>query len=432
MKSGHVADRPVGLLGRPDFRRMLLATGLSSLGDELAIIALTIRVFDLTRSGPIVSVLLVVTLLPLVLAAPVAGLLVDRHGPKRVLVLASLVQAGLALALAFANAVPVIVVLSFALGTGFAVAQPALFALVPALVPRERLTAANGYLESSRYLGAVMGPLLAGLLASAIGAGSALAIDAVTFLVIAAAAARLRVARSSEVEADGGGSERAREGISFIARDRLLLLTLVSVGGLMLFAATDNVAEVFFAKDTLGAGDAGFGALVASWMAGMVLGALIVAPRIGPGRLAVGALAAGVGSGVAVALTGLSNDIVIACAFFALGGVGNGVLSVSARSLIHHRVPERLRGRVFAAFSAVVTGTQLSATASGGLLVAMIGARGTLVLGGVGGALVALGGLVWLASLAPTTRAVDVVQLPEQGEVVHLPEGPDVVRATEG
>lgn len=430
MSSSWAYGPPAGLFGRPDFRRILLATGLSALGDELAIIALTIRVFDLTGSGPMVSVLLTATLLPLVLFAPVTGLIVDRYEPKRVLAAASLIQAGLAGALALTSWTPAIVGLSFALGTGFAVAQPALFALVPTLVPREQLTRANGYLESSRYLGAVLGPLAAGVLASAIGAGSALAVDAITFVVIAAAAARLRAARPTE-GAEGAGAERAREGFAFIARDRLLLLMLVSVGALMLFAATDNVAEVFFAKDTLRAGDLGFGALVASWMVGMVAGATAVAPRIGPNRLPVSALAAGVCSGIAVVLTARSNDLILACVFFTVGGIGNGVLSVTARSLIHHRVPDRLRGRVFAAFSAVVTGTQLSATASGGLLVALIGARGTLLLAGVGGALVSVGGLIWLASLAPGTRRVEILRLPEEAEVVRLPDAADIVRTTD-
>jgi MFS family permease len=430
-EAGAASNGSSGLLRRPQFRRILLATGLSSLGDEVAIIALTIRVFDLTGSGPTVSLLLAVMLVPLILFAPLAGLLVDRHGPKRMLVVASLAQAGLAAMLGFASAIPVIVGLSFALGIGVAVAQPALFALVPALVPHDRLTAANGYLESSRYLGAVLGPLLAGLLASAFGAGWALAIDAVSFLVIAAAAASLRVARSSEADEGEEGQERAREGFSFIRRDGVLLLMLVSVGGLMLFAATDNVAEVFFVKDVLAAGDAGFGALVASWMLGMVLGAMVLAPRLRPGRLAVGALGAGVVSGIAVALTGLSQDLVVACGLFAVGGVGNGIMSVSTRSLIHHRAPERLRGRVFAAFSAVVNGTQLAATASAGLLIALVGARGTLVIGGIGGALVALGGIVWLASLDPENRTVEVIHLPDEGEVVELPEEPDVVRPFE-
>lgn len=430
MSSSWAYGPAAGLLGRPDFRRILLATGLSALGDELAIIALTIRVFDLTSSGPMVSVLLTATLLPLVLFAPVTGLIVDRYEPKRVLAVASLVQAGLAGVLAVTSWTPAIIGLAFALGTGFAVAQPALFALVPTLVPREHLTKANGYLESSRYLGAVLGPLAAGALASAIGAGSALAVDAITFLAIAVAAARLRVAGSTGV-AEGAEADRAREGFAFIARDRLLLLMLVSVGALMLFAATDNVAEVFFAKDTLGAGDLGFGALVASWMVGMVVGATAVAPRIGPNRLPVSALAAGVGSGIAVALTARSDGLILACLFFTLGGVGNGVLSVTARSLIHHRVPDRLRGRVFAAFSAVVTGTQLSATASGGLLVALIGARGTLLVAGVGGALASVGGLIWLASLAPDARRVEIVRLPEEDEVVRLPNVPDIVRTTD-
>ena len=83
---GGLASAPVGgsLRGR-DFRLLVLSTGLSSLGDELALIALAIKVADLTDSGWAVAALLLAGLLPLVIFAPAAGVIVDnfeqRAGP---------------------------------------------------------------------------------------------------------------------------------------------------------------------------------------------------------------------------------------------------------------------------------------------------------------------------------------------------------------
>jgi len=88
------------LRGR-DFRLLTLSTGLSALGDELALIALTIKVADLTGSGWAVAALLLCGVLPLVIFAPAAGVIVDNYETRRTLAIATAIQAALAVGLAF-------------------------------------------------------------------------------------------------------------------------------------------------------------------------------------------------------------------------------------------------------------------------------------------------------------------------------------------
>ena len=115
----------------------------------------------------------------------------------------------------------------------------------------------------------------------------------------------------------------------------------------------DNVAEVFFSYDVLGKGAFGLGALATGWLAGMVVGAAVIARRIPERRqapvLAVGAIV----GGLAIALAALAVNFPFAVAMFALGGVANGVQNVSMRSLIHRNVDEEVRGRVFALYSGI-------------------------------------------------------------------------------
>ena len=80
-------------------------------------------------------------------------------------------------------------------------------------------------------------------------------------------------------------------------------------------------------------------------------------------------------------------------AMFAVAGMANGVQNVSMRSIIHARVAEHLRGRVFSAYSGATTGAQLAATALAAPIVAAAGARTALVIGGLGGILVGTIGL---------------------------------------
>ena len=419
------------LLRSPDFRLLALSNGLSSLGDELALVALTIKVFELSNgSGIAVAAVLLAGIVPLVVFAPFAGLIVDRTETTGTLALASAAQALVAVGLAFAEPVWLVVALSFLLGSVASIASPAVFAIVPTAVDEEDLTEANANMETVRYVGMVVGPLIAGGLAGALGADrgtrAALLLDAITFLVITSAAASLEVRRlPEEVPEEGRAKGEARRGFAFIRRDRVLLIGVTAVATTVLFATMDNVAEVFFANDPglLNAGNWGYGALAAVWLLGMVVGAGVIARRLSQERLAPAVLLSSITGGAAVAIAALFPHIVLALAMFAVGGVANGVASVSMRSLIHHRVPDQLRGRVFAAYFGVAFAGQLAATALGGALISVLpSSRDVLLIGGVGGTVVGLIGIAWFAALPSEARVARVVHLPDTE-----PVGPGMV-----
>ncbi len=382
-----------------DRRMLVAASGLSSFGDELAIIALAIRVGTLTNSGLAVAALFIAGALPMVLLAPVAGLVIDRTETVRTLRLVSAVQAVVALALAVTTGFGAILVLAFILGALAAVANPAVFAIVPVVTPKEALTRTNANMETARYVGAVLGPITAGLLAAGPGVPAAMAVNALTFIAIALAATLMRATRPPV----GAGEERsrgeARAGFTHVIRDRALLLAFVVVGVVIVFAAVDNVAEVFFAKDVLGSAAIGYALLASSWILGMVAGASLIARRLPTHRLVPGMLAAAIVGGGAVAVAALSGRLGPAAALFFVGGMANGVENVSMRSLIHHRTPEAIHGRVFAAYGGLVNATQILATMLGGVLVGSVGAKQALLIGGIGSAAAGVLGFVWFTSM---------------------------------
>jgi MFS family permease len=159
---------------RRDLRLLVAAVGISAAGDFLALIALSVRVHDLTDSGPAVAALFGALMVPVVVLAPVAGLLADRVETVHLLALTAAGQAAAALALAFVDGLGPIVALAALLGAGAAIGQPAEFALVPAIAGDEGRTRANARLETARYLGFTAGPLAAGAVTAA-GAGVAAA-----------------------------------------------------------------------------------------------------------------------------------------------------------------------------------------------------------------------------------------------------------------
>jgi len=379
-----------------DFRLVAGSVGLSALGDWVAIVALGLYVKEATDSGFAVAALWVCLFGPSVLVAGHAGLLVDRIEATRLLAAVSVAGAVGAVALAFTEAVAPVLVLTAALGVVFAISQPAEFSLVPPLAGEDRIQEANGHIETARYVGFGIGPLLGGLLFSVGGLELAMLVDAATFGFVALAALALRVKRQPDVLKETDRAPRARDGITFLFRDRLLSLVMSVAFGSLLFMSAVWVAELFFVEDVLGRGDLAYGAMLSIWTVGMALGAMLLSRRVAGGVVAAAGLVAATTQGAALALPALwlSFAFFLACSF--MGGLAHGLKNVMFRSLIHLRVPDHLHGRAFAAYNGIRNTAELGAFAAGGLLVAVIGARGTLAYAG---GLSALAGLIGILVL---------------------------------
>jgi MFS family permease len=382
------------LLREADVRLIVGAVGISALGDFLLWVPLTLHLQEMTDSGLAVAALFVALWAPVVVLAPVAGLVVDRLEARGVLLVASLAQVAIAASLALAlDSVAAILTLAALLGVGFAFAQPAEFALVPEIGGRERLTDINGYVESARYAGMTAGPLIGGVLAGLGGTDVAMYVNAGSFAAVALAALRMKARRHPHAPVEGAEPDRARDGVVFLLRDHTLRLVIGIVFVSLLFMTASATAEVFFLKEDLQVSDAVYGLLFGAWMVGMVVGALVVARRVPASGLALGVLVAVAVQGAGLGLPTAWLAVGFGGAMWFVGGLGHGTKNVLARTLIQERVPDRLHGRAFAAYNGLRNGAELFALAGGGLLVAVIGGRATLALAGAIPVVAALVGL---------------------------------------
>ncbi|MGH3065059.1 MAG: MFS transporter [Gaiellaceae bacterium] len=365
-----------------DLNILVGAVGLSALGDWLALVPLALQLEETTESGIVVALLFVAVWSPAIFLAGPAGLLTDRYDTKSVLLVVSLAQCVVAVGLAFVSGTAAIVALAALLGVGFALAQPAEFALVPAVAGDAMLTVANARVETARYVGFTVGPLAGGALAAAGGMRAAMLVNAATFLAVAAAAALVRAPRRARPAEDEARERRAWAGAAYLVQDRVLAIVMAAAFVSLLFMTASATAEVFFAKDYLDIGDVGYGALLTSWTIGMALGASFLARRVATGMLAAGALVAIAVQGFGLAAPALWLVPAFAFALYLVGGLAHGTKNVLVRTLIHERVPESLHGRAYAAYNALRNGAELVALVGGGLLVAALGARWTLFLAG--------------------------------------------------
>src|SRR5215217_2589230 len=393
---------------RRDLGVLTAAVGLSALGDWLAIVPLALHVQERGGSGIAVAGLFIALWSPAALLAGPAGLLADRLSPARVLTACSLPAAALCTALAFTDALAPLLALTALLGAVNAVAHPAEFALVPLLAGERELVRVNGHVEAARYAGFMLGPVLGGVLAAGGGTQLALIVDAGTFVALAAAGVALARGsrRTGAGRAGAAGIGRARDGIVLLARDAQLRLAVGVVFVSLLFMTATPAAIVVFATESLDVGRHGYGVLMTLWMAGMAAGALGLARRVPAHVLAPGALVAVACQGAGIALPALVVAVPLAGAGYLAGGLAHGTKNVIVRTLIHERAPAHLRGRAYAAYNGLRNGAEIVAMSCGGILIATIGARWTLLLAG------GLPVLVALVALAARAAAARLEPLP--------------------
>jgi MFS family permease len=174
-----------------DFALLFSGQAISVIGDALFPVALAFAVLELNGSPSSLGLVLAAQALPLALFALVGGVVGDRLSRQKLMLASDLARAAIqavAAALLIAGVAEIwhLAVTAALYGAAEAFFRPAAGGLVPRLVPAEHLLQANSLIAMSQSLGMVLGPALAGVLIALLGPGSAIAIDAVSFLVSAA------------------------------------------------------------------------------------------------------------------------------------------------------------------------------------------------------------------------------------------------------
>jgi MFS family permease len=195
----------------------------------------------------------------------------------------------------------------------------------------------------------------------------------------------LRRAPRSAAQADDGMAA----GLTYLRRDRPMGLLVVVVSLMIAFLGVSMVAELFLAEHVLRGGTLGFALLITAWTGGMTLGT-VIAGRLSPRALAPGIIVGLVVLGVGVCAGALAPTMGLAIAAYGIGGIGDGVQMVGARTLLLQRAPEHIAGRACAIFTGMTFGAVSLGTAASAPLVALLGIRGALFAAGLASIVAAL------------------------------------------
>jgi MFS family permease len=372
-------------LRRPAFRRLAFTFTVNELGDWLGIIALAVLVFDRTDSALATTALFLGTRFVPALLSPLFVVRVERTPPRFAL-------AGIYCIEAAAFGVLALMVDHFSLAAVVAVAtvdgtlalmgRSLTRSVVAALLePTGELRSGNAILNMGFTAGAAVGPAVGGLVVASSGTQEALLLDALSFFVIAGVMFAGPLPRAEPEE--GRWRDRFRAGLAYVAARVPLRRLLMAQGAAFVFFTAAIPIEVIYAKSTLGSGDSGYGALLASWGVGMVLGSVVFA-GLRQTRLPLLLMYSTVAVGVSYLGLAAAPTLLAACGMSVVGGLGNGVQWVSVVSAIQEMTRSSMQARVMSVLESVGAAMPGLGFVVGGLVATGHDPRAVFFVSGVG------------------------------------------------
>src|SRR3954453_15473099 len=343
-----MSERMRPLAVRP-FGRLLASYTVNEIGDSVGIVALAVLVYDRTGEvAPTAGLFLAGKFLPALLA-PFLTARLDQVAVRRTLPWLYVGEAAVFVALAALahGSFLLAAVLALALVDGaIAVTARALTrgAIAGILQPVHLLREGNALINIGFAIAAVGGPALAGLVIGEAGLAVALLADAASFLVIAVVMALTRNLPAPQGEAEPT-LERLRSGLAFVRQDRRVRLLLGGQSVALILFTLIIPIEVIYAKESLGTTSAGFGVLLASWGAGIVLGSLVYAV-VRERSAAILILLSTAAIGIAYIGMAAAQTLLVACLLSVLGGIGNGVQWVSVMTALQEATPSDYQTRI--------------------------------------------------------------------------------------
>lgn len=379
----------------PSFRRLWLSIGISNIGQQMTSVAVGLQIWDITHSSLMVGFVGLVQLFPLIGFGLYGGMLSDAFDRRLVglvsgcgLWLCSV--ALLAQSVGQVNSVAVLYLIVGVQAAFYSAGNPARAAIVPRLVGRDLLPAANALSTLTTNLGFTLGPLLGGLLVAVTGTVTTpYAIDVLAFAAVVWAMLRLPP-MPPVIEA---GQERPRAGWAAVKDGFVFLKGKLN---LQMTFYEDMAAMIFGMPRAL------FPAIAAQWYGGstrdvaLALGLMSAAP-------ATGALASGVMSGplgrvrrqgraivcaivvwgATISAFGLVRWLPLALLLLAVAGAADNVSAVFRSTILQAATPDEYRGRLQGVFTVVVTGGPRLGDVEAGVVATAFGETFSVVSGGL-------------------------------------------------
>jgi MFS family permease len=379
-----VAVDPSPLRESRDFRLLFIGQAVSNAGTMITYVAIFFQAYALSRSSLVVGLVSLTELVPILFMSLVGGALADAVDRRRMVWLTELALCLVVGTLVLNASLPHpqlwVLFVGVAVAAGMdALQRPSLAALVPRLVPRDRLTAAAALEGLRGNLGQIAGPALAGVLIAAVGLPAAYGVDVATFAV-SLVALTLMSAVPPAPGAEGVRLAAMLSGLRYArTRQDLLGSYLVDVNAMffgMPMALFPQIASTFGGPAVLGLlyTAPSVGSLVATVTSGWTLSVR------DHGRAIACAAAAW---GVAIVAFGLAPSLWIALLALGAAGAADMVSGLFRMTMWNQTIPDVMRGRMAGIEMISYTSGPALGNLEAGVVSALAGVRVSVVSGGV-------------------------------------------------
>jgi MFS family permease len=375
------------------FNLLLGASAISAIGDGVAFTAFPLLAVHLTRSAVAISSVTAAGIAPWIIAGPVSGAVVDRMDRRRLMWVADLARFGILGALAICVLtgsidLGLLLISAAAVCIGSTFFDPASQAIVPELVEAdpERLAAASSRTFGVELLGQQLTGRAAGGALFAFSQVLPFALDSGTFLVSAALIAsipgRYRPRNEGSAAPDAISLSRSiAEGARWLLDNRLLRSLTALVGVINFVFGASEAVLVILAKNRLGLGPTGYGLLLTGMAVGGLCGSVVcgaVTRRWHASDVFRGSILL---MAVGTAVVGVAPEAIACGAGLAMTSFAVMLFNVTGMPLRQLLVPDRMRGRVMAAYRIVALGMAGLGALAGGTVVSAYGVEDMYVGG---------------------------------------------------
>jgi MFS family permease len=341
--------------------RLFFAGQLISLtGTWMQSVAQGWLVLRLTDSAALLGLVAAANSIPVLLLSLTGGALADRVSKRQMLIatqVGSMLLAAILAALALTGLVQVwhVFMLAVLLGVVTAFDAPARQAFTVEMVGHDDLLNAIALNASVFNATRLVGPAVAGVVVAITGEGLAFAINAASFVFVIISLLMMRLPPYTRPPGARRGGQ-LREGLAYIRGERRVLALLTQTAAICLFCFVHIPLLPIFARDVLGQGAAGFGALAASTGTGALAAALLLAQlgdKVPRGKLLS---AAALAYPVLIILFTTVRELPLAMLVLALAGWAGVTTMALTNTLIQLVVPDALRGRVMSVLTLLLMG----------------------------------------------------------------------------
>jgi MFS family permease len=377
-----------GAIRRRDVKLLITGFSVSSAGDWLYSIALTVFVYDRTHSAFWVSLAGILRLAPYVIFSPFAGVLGDRYDKKTVMVASDSIRAILMLLMTVVATtdthVGVVIGLAFlttAAGTPYG---PAMTAALPHFVKEDELAGMNALVSAVDTTALVVGPAVGGLLLLLGSPALAFAVNAATFIISVFTLLLIRTrAGGTDIAEHQSVLREIGDGIRAVLEAKDALIVVLFVMGLSFLYGQEIVLTVLVAKERLGIGSEGVGWLDAAVGAGGLIIAFFTSKIALSRRPNLILLISILCCGVPLAALAVTKDLTLALALMAVIGVGTVMLDVIGTTILQRTLSPDLLARVFGLMDSLGVAAVLVGTLIAPIAVAAVELQGALMVAGL-------------------------------------------------